>query len=39
VEELSLECTVTPLQGHLSLMHSVENLICPNSGKGPEMFR
>ena len=29
----SLECTVTLLQGHLSRMHSVENLICLSNGK------
>jgi hypothetical protein len=33
VEGQSLECTVTLLQGHLSLMHSVENLICLNCWK------
>jgi len=29
----SLEYTVTLLQGHLNLMHSVENLICLNNWK------
>ena len=33
VEGLSLECTVTPPRGHLSLMHSVENLICRSIAK------
>lgn len=33
VEGLSLECTVTPPQGHSSLMHSVENLICRSIAK------